>query len=183
MLINYLPHFMQDFKEIQEIMEVSQVFADDINNETQNILNNMFIFEASESGVLHYEKIFNLTSKINQKLEDRKQVIFLKYNHKLPYTYKSLIMLLNSSCGEGFYNIYISNENLTLSIKISLKKKDMIENIKNSLEEILPMNIELDISLICNVWKTLSDKTWGDLKSVSWGRIKEEEYDERNREL
>lgn len=92
-LIDYLPSFMQQFKEIQVIMDTSQPFVDNINFETEKFLKDLFILETSETGVFHYENMLNISSKLTDNLEERRYKIFLKYNETLPYTYKKLVEL------------------------------------------------------------------------------------------
>lgn len=178
-LIDYLPSFMQQFKEIQVIMDTSQPFVDNINFETEKFLKDLFILETSETGVFHYENMLNISLKLTDNLEDRRYKIFLKYNETLPYTYKKLVELLNSICGESNYEIYMSSEDLTLTLKLSLKIKNVLESVQSTLESIVPVNISLEISLIYTIWETLKPYFWEEFSNITWDNLWEEDLSEK----
>ena len=183
LLLDYLPKFMKEIKEIQVIMNVFEPFIQNINSEIENLTNCMFILETNEEGIENYEKMLGIAPKLTESLERRRYRIFLKYNEKLPYTYKNLITMLDNICGEGNYLINLSTEKFLLIVRVNLKTKDLIETVAETLERVVPINICIDVALLYKTWGDLKGYRWGDLKSVSWGKIKEEEYDERNREL
>ena len=53
-LIDLLPEFMKQFKEIQEIMKVEEKMLQGVEEQVEIILNNAFIERCDEENIKHY---------------------------------------------------------------------------------------------------------------------------------
>ncbi len=173
MLLNYLPKFLQEIEEIKTIMEISEPEVKQIYVEIENILKDLFVLDATENGVIHYEKILSIFPKFTDSLEKRKNDILAIYNRVLPFTYKTLIQKLNSMCGEENYIIDLDYDNFSLYIKLNLEKKDVYQSVRNMLEDIVPVNIFIKFVLDYNTWGKISKFRWKDIEVDTWEEIKE----------
>lgn len=175
MLLNYLPEFMQDIKEMQMIMNPNDKNIDKMHRNIDIILDNMFVKYATLSGIEQYESMLNIYPNITDSICDRKDRILAIYNEVLPFTEHTLINILNFLCGKDGYIYEISYTKLYLKIFIKLKKKQFENDIRNIVERIVPMNIFLSVSIKYNIWNDLRSISWTDASTYIWDNIKEEE--------
>ncbi len=142
-LIRYLPDFMKQFGELQEIMRVEDFQFDSIDFNMQRVLNNAFIEDADDYGIKKYETLLGIVPGIEDTLDSRKSRVLLFWNNAVPYTYRALITKLNAYCGSGNYDIDADLENY--SISISIYGKEDIADVEQFIEDALPQNIVYDI--------------------------------------
>ena len=91
-LIDYLPHFMQEYREIAVVTETEQPEIDKLWNAAEGVFSDQYIQDATENGVSRYETMFGILSKGTDTLEERKFRILTKLNQELPYTLQKLNM-------------------------------------------------------------------------------------------
>lgn len=175
-LIKYLPLFVAEYKEIQQIMNTENPEFDLLESEKNTVKNNQFINTCCESGAARYEKMLGIVPFTSDTLEDRQLRILARFNENVPYTLKSLQNMLNVLCGSGGYKLILSADNYKITIKISLKVKKQAEIVSDILERILPCNLLYSVELLFNTWWLLKKHTWGALKKYSWKYIKEEVF-------
>lgn len=145
-LIRYLPDFMKQFGEFQEIMKVEDLQFDRMDVKMQSILNNAFIEDADEYGIQKYETLLGFVPSVNDTLELRKSRVLLHWNNRTPYTYRVLILKLNSLCGVNNYNISGSQENYHLHFETHLSLFGQVKELEILLEKILPENMYYESS-------------------------------------
>jgi len=58
-VIEYLPEFIQEYREVKELVNSEQVELDELWVEQTNTLNNSFVMDADEAGVTRYENAWN----------------------------------------------------------------------------------------------------------------------------
>ncbi len=175
MLIDYLPYFMKDIIEIEKVMNISQPEVDNLQLDTENLLNDFFVIGSSEEATKHYEKILDIIPKLTDSLEKRQYDILVLYNQTLPFTLESLQQKLTAICGEDGYTLNMIYEKFILDIKLELNKKHLFFTVSNLLEWIVPVNIILNLYVNYNIWKDLCKYKWGEVKTYKWSQIKEDE--------
>lgn len=98
-LLEYLPPFMQNYKELQNIFDVEEPKLHDINIQIDKILDNQFISTCDENGILLFENLLNITPNFNDVLQTRITRVLMKFNDFPPYTFKYLINALDALYG------------------------------------------------------------------------------------
>ena len=174
MLLSYLPKFMQDVEEIQQVMYSTQPEIENINKNIENILKDFFVLDTSVEGIKHYEKIVQIIPKLTDSLEKRKYDILAIYNQILPFTLEGLKEKLNVICGEDGYTIDMIYDKFILNVRISLEKKELFLTVNNLLEMIVPVNLIINFNIDYNIWKDLNKVTWRRLNSIKWKDVKED---------
>lgn len=175
MLLDYLPPFMQDIREINKIMTVYDPEMDLLYQYVLDILNSMFVLETNEFTITLYEDMLGVVPKLTDSLQKRQADILAIYNYILPFTYENLILLLNSMCGEDGYTIDLNYKKFLLSIELSIQNAYLFDSVMQTLEKVVPMNILFELTIDYNVWSDLLDNTWSQASNYTWSNIRESE--------
>lgn len=92
----------------------------------------------------------------------------------MPYTYKALVNVLNSLCGEGQYTINLYNNEYRLKILIELTAKKLFDEVKSTVKRMIPANLILEVDLRYNQHKTLAKYTYKQLSKYTHIELREE---------
>ena len=84
-LIKELPFFMQEYKEIIEIMTTEDEEFRQLYIELCKILTNLFVITAEEDGIIRYEQMLKIYPFSDDTLEIRRARILAKINNDGPY--------------------------------------------------------------------------------------------------
>ena len=174
-LYEYLPFFVSNTKEFKELYKVLQPEVDNLFNETDNRLKDMFVLGCSEYATKRYEKIVSINPKLTDSLEKRQLDILAIYNEVPPFTYERLEEMLLSLLGNYGFKIYLDTPKYYLQIILKRDKLEFYKQINDMLERIVPVNIILDYSIDWNTWSDLSSFTWKSLSSATWKEAREDE--------
>ena len=144
-LIEYLPQFMQNFSELEELLNTANDETDLINLQVGRILDEAFIDSCTEYGIKKYESICNIFPADTDTLEERKQRVKIKWNDSVPYTFVDLIRKLNVYCGgANTYEIIPDMEDYEISILTHLTLSTTVQEVEKMLERIMPMNMHYE---------------------------------------
>lgn len=178
-LIDYLPEFMGDIKEVKVIMSVEEEFLNNRNNNLdialKNVFKDQFINTSTENGVKRYENMLKIISKASESLDVRRFRLFIRFNEKLPYTMPKLKEQLEILCGGADeYTAEIDTVGFNLTVKISLKVKRMIEEVREMLERMVPLNVCIDLDLMYNQHLTVGKFTHKFLRKYTHKGVRDE---------
>lgn len=172
-LIEYLPEFLQEFREIKIILEQEQKHAEDVNDAKESVFNNNFIETLTPEGCERWEKSLELTSR-NLTLPERRNQILGRFAEQRPYTMRTLRNQLTAICGEDGYTCEMYEDEYILKVRIKMHMDGKYNAVKTLLDRIVPANVLIDLSLLYNTWGQLAGKTWGELSGYTWRQIKED---------
>ena len=141
-LIKYLPLFVAEYEEIQEITESENPEFRLAIKKVDQAKDNQFIISADEEGISRFEKLLGIRHKEKANLEDRRKEILARWNDVSGYTYKGLILRLNQLLGVGNYEIYPRFDNYELELEYRNKA-----GFESYIREIIPANIALSTQL------------------------------------
>jgi hypothetical protein len=150
-LIRYLPDFIKQFGEFQEIMKAEDSQFDRMDLNVQRVLNNAFIEDADEYGIKKYETLLGIIPSAEDTLESRRSRVLLRWNDKVPYTYRTLILKLNTLCGVNNYDITGNQEDYYLHFSTYLSLFGQVKELEEYLEKTLPENIYYESENTLNV--------------------------------
>ena len=177
-LLEYLPEFIQEIKEMKIIMSVEENFLtgfdDNLNLSVKNVFKDQFINTATENGVKRYEDMLKIVSRESEGLDVRRFRLFVRFNEKLPYTVPKLKEQLASLCGEDGYSIMLDVVNFNLVVKIALKSKGMVDEVRAMLERMVPLNMMLDLDLMYNQHMTAGKFTHKFLQKYTHKGVRDE---------
>lgn len=141
-LIEYLPAFIAEYREMKRIMEAENPEFQLIADEGERIKNNQFIISCDSSGISKFEKLLNITPYSEDSLDSRKFRVLSRWGGGESYTWETLLQKMNSLCDtdfevRGYWNQY------ELRITTHLDQQGQIKELENILDYMIPANIEV----------------------------------------
>jgi hypothetical protein len=173
-LIDYLPDVLKEVRELKLILQSEQVEVESLWDALEKALNDQFVLDSTENGVLRWEKILKITPKATDSLDARKFRILTRLNEQLPYTMAILKQQLNALCGSDGYSIKLYNDTYTLEVKVNLTAKSNFEDVSALLHRTVPANIVIDLKLLCNQHLTLAQFTHEQLHAYTHNQLRNE---------
>lgn len=171
-LIDYLPPFVQEYREIKAIMDAEQITAETSWTDAENVLADQFVQDSTENGVARYEKILKIVPKGNYTLDERKFNILARMNEQLPYTVKQLHSSLTSLCGADGYTLNVDHNNYALTVKLALGNENSVNAVSQLLRKMLPANMMYNVMLF-NTHSILAAYTHEQLSAYTHKEVRE----------
>jgi uncharacterized protein YmfQ (DUF2313 family) len=173
-LINYLPQFMQVFREIATIMETEQFEIDRLWMEAENALADQFLLEATVNGVKRWESMLGISPKDTDTLDERRFRILTKLNQELPYTLRKLEQVLTNLCGVKGYVIELTAKEHHIKVKLAVGNHNNYSEVENILNKMIPANMTRNIELMYNTNAILSQFTHAQLSAYTHDQLRNE---------
>lgn len=148
-LNKYLPDFVSNIREFQEIDKALTPELGELNHTIQQIQQNQFIETANHEGLSYYERMLKI--KPDKDMEVRRFNILAKFNSTIPFTMRWLQNTLNSTIGKGSYLLDLNHANYTLTISIMKHKEYLITHLRQELEDKLPAHLILIINILNSI--------------------------------
>lgn len=172
-LIDYLPPFIQEYKEIKAVMDTEQDVIEQVWSGAEDVLVDQFVQDATENGISRYEKILGITSKPTYTLEERRFDILTKINEQIPYTMESVEKALTSLCGEDGYTMQLDPNDYKLHVKLDLSNEKNFNAVCEMLDNIIPANIVRNV-ILYNTNAILASHTYGELSTYTYDGLRKE---------
>ena len=172
-LINYLPPFVQRFKEISEVMETEQKELELAWSNAESTLADPYVMTATLNGIKRYEKIFGIVPKATDTLDERRFMVLSKMNEQPPYTLEALKNVLNALCGEDGYTLFMNTDDYELIVKLGVNNEKNYEAVVELLDRILPANIVRTTSMY-NTYSMLAGLTHEQLAAYTHDEIRKD---------
>lgn len=137
LILNHYPPVIKQIKDIQQIAKAEDIEFSKLNVSINEVIRNMFVFTANETGVQRFEKLLGIKPKAAQSLDDRKIYILSMMNRRKMSLSELMTMLSNYSEGITILND-IANMEMIIEINTDAGSLDMLNSI---IDEILPLNI------------------------------------------
>lgn len=145
-LNKYLPDFVSNISEFQELDKALTTELDELNHTIQQVQQNQFIETANHEGLSYYERMLKI--KPDKDIEIRRFNILAKFNSTIPFTMRWLENSLNSTIGKESYLLDLDHTNYTLMISIMKHKEHLITHLRQELEDKLPAHLILIINIL-----------------------------------
>ena len=155
-LKSYLPLFIQEYFQIQHIMNAEEPEIQGLVNELETVKDNIFVTSASEKGIERFEKMLDLKSSSNDTLQARIARVMARYTSVTTYTMGGLIERLDAICGADNYILEFNPNEYRINIAFSLRVKNVMNIIDEMMRDMIPANMECIYKLQYNTHETLS---------------------------
>lgn len=145
-LLDHLPPFIQEYLEIQEIMQTENPEFQLVEDESEIIKNNQFIQSCNLTGISKFEKLIGIVPSADDTLESRINRVLVRWNDTVPYTYKALLNKLSSLCGgSDNYDIARNLDVHKIEIITHLDLYGQVSELDHFLFYMLPASIIADV--------------------------------------
>ena len=145
-LLSYLPSFLRDYKELQEITDSEYLEIEYVNNGIRLILTNQFIKTLTVEGCERWEAILHLAPLPNDTLDMRRRKILSKFQAALPYTERTFQAKLDAIYGEGNAIMTIDYNNYAVTIDIAGEFTFELAELRKFARAIIPANMVVMLS-------------------------------------
>jgi uncharacterized protein YmfQ (DUF2313 family) len=173
-LINYLPPFIQEYREMATIMETEQFEIDRLWTEVENALADQFLLEATVNSVKRWESMLGISPKDTDTLEERRFRILTKLNQELPYTFRKLEQVLTNLCGADGFSIEVYAAEYHIEIKLAVGNHNNYSEVETLLKKMIPANMTQYIRLMYNKYERLAQFTHGRLSTYNHTQLRNE---------
>lgn len=143
-LIDYLPPFLQGYREMQAIMTAENPEFQAVSDEGQVVLDNTFILHCNEDGISKFEKVLEIYPLPNDTLESRQSRVLSKWNDVIPYTMKSFLSKLASLQGNNNIQITIYNDQYKIKVVTHLERQGQQDALAYLFKTIIPCNLVVE---------------------------------------
>lgn len=137
LILNHYPPVIRQIREIQRIAEAEDAEFFKLNISINEVLRNMFVFTADETGAERFEKLLGIKPKATQSLDDRKSYILLMLNRR-KMSLHEIIKLLSEYAEEIELCLDYEKYELTMKAGDSASNTGMLLKV---LDEIMPLQI------------------------------------------
>ena len=172
-LIDYLPPFVQNFKEVSAIMDAEQPEFETAWQNAEDALADQFIETATVNGIKRRESIFGITPKATDTLEERRFRVLSVMNDQPPYTMETLKATLNSLLGADGYTLKMNTDAYELTLKLATGNEVNYASVVEMLAKILPANIVRVVSMY-NTYQIVSEYTHGQLAQFTHDNLRKD---------
>lgn len=167
------PKIITQIPDIAQIYSINDKQAAEIEEAIEKLEGNIILDTMSEENTKDWERFLKLPVQDDDTLDDRRLRVKAKNLEKLPYTYRVVASRLNTLCPDG-YDMEINNERTHIAVKIALKSKKMIDTVEDMLDNYIPLNMTIDVSLMYNTHAMLGRYTHRQLEKYTHRQLREE---------
>ena len=140
-LLGHLPLYVQEYREIQGIMNAEEPEMQSLEDASETIKDNMFILHTNETGIKRYEDMFGLIPSKGDSLHTRQSNVLARYTNTVIYTLSGLIERLNTICGVGNYTLELIPDEYRINVGLHIRIKDLISTINSIFTDMIPANM------------------------------------------
>lgn len=141
-IIEHLPLFMQEYREIKEIMTSENPEFKLVIDESEVIKNNQFVVSCDLNGIKRFEKILGINTTEQESFQSRIARVLMRWNDMVPYTFEAFIKKMKTICGED-YTVTEKFKDYTIEIETQLDQYGGVDELEYLLQYIMPSNIEV----------------------------------------
>ena len=172
LLVN-LPEFLKALKDFQAIGKSENPEFTLAWLKAETWLKDRFISSMTEDGLSKMEEFLHIRPLDNDTEEYRRQRLFAIENKALPYTLRKLKEVLGNTSGEGNTDVLV--DGFTVIIPVKLASLRSLDFIRETAEQMIPMNMHFEIHVIYNRWRDFSKKTWEEMSAFTWDSAYQDE--------
>lgn len=176
-LTDLLPDHIKEVTEISEIISSIQIETDLLFTERYNILDNQFLEKADETGISHFEKIYNLTDNSACSLEERRFALKTLMLERRPTTLLFLKNQLAILCGENGFEFSFDSENFYILVLLELAKRSELDAVYKLLSAIIPAIFSFEVDLLYNTHSMYEQNTYEEIAVFTHADLREFIFD------
>ncbi len=159
-LRQYYPDYINEIKDINEILQVDSMELRRIYIKMQQVNNNFTVENCDDDTLSQYETILSIYPSSDETIKQRKENVYTELNRHLPYTIETLKELLNSILTEKGYRLTIDHAQQKINVIVFALDGigiSMVKTIETLLLKIPPAHLGILVTLGIEINTTPSE--------------------------
>lgn len=173
-LIDYLPPVLQQTREMQAVMEGEQPAVAGLWDAWKTVLDALFVRYANEQGLARWERMLGIRPRGTDSMEVRRVAVLARLNEQLPFTERTLRLMLDGVCGPGGYTLGIIYREYRVFVRVHLWEKRAMDEAAALLGRVVPANMVIDLGLRYNTHRMLRPRLHRMLRGTTHRALREE---------
>ena len=173
-LIDYLPPVLQQTREMQAVMEGEQPAVAGLWDAWKTVLDALFVRYAHEQGLARWERMLGIRPRGTDSMEVRRVAVLARLNEQLPFTERTLRLMLDGVCGPGGYTLEIIYREYRVFVRVHLWEKRAMDEAAALLGRVVPANMVIDLGLRYNTHRMLRPRLHRMLRGTTHRALREE---------
>ncbi|OUP67119.1 hypothetical protein B5F10_18735 [Anaerotruncus colihominis] len=173
-LIDYLPPVLQQTREMQAVMEGEQPAVAGLWDAWKTVLDALFVRYANEQGLARWERMLGIRPRGTDSMEVRRVAVLARLNEQLPFTERTLRLMLDGVCGPGGYTLEIIYSEYRVFVRVHLWEKRAMDEAAALLGRVVPANMVIDLGLRYNTHRMLRPRPHRMLRGTTHRALREE---------
>ena len=173
-LIDYLPPVLQQTREMQAVMEGEQPAVAGLWDAWKTVLDALFVRYANEQGLARWERMLGIRPRGTDGMKARRTAILARLNEQLPFTERTLRLMLDGVCGPGGYTLEIIYKEYRVFVRVRLWEKRAMDEVAALLGRVVPANMIIDLELRYNTHRMLRPRLHRMLRGTTHRALREE---------
>ena len=173
-LIDYLPPVLQQTREMQAVMEGEQPAVAGLWDAWKTVLDALFVRYANEQGLARWERMLGIRPRGTDSMEVRRVAVLARLNEQLPFTERTLRLMLDGVCGPGGYTLEIIYREYRVFVRVYLWEKRAMDEAAALLGRVVPANMVIDLGLRYNTHRMLRPRLHRMLRGTTHRALREE---------
>lgn len=174
-IMNYYPSIFKTVREYKALAEIEDFEISRLDARLIDVLDNQFVVSMNEAGCTRMEKILSIRKQDTDTLAERRFRILSVLNSQLPYSYRNIEKQIRSLCGDNNYTMSLDKENYKVIVRVALTAKKNVQAVSEMLDDTLPCNLIMEVSLLYNTYEMLQGRTYGEIARYTYQQLREEE--------
>lgn len=173
-LIDYLPPVLQQTREMQAVMEGEQPAVAGLWDAWKTVLDALFVRYANEQGLARWERMLGIRPRGTDSMEVRRVAVLARLNEQLPFTERTLRLMLDGVCGPGGYTLEIIYREYRVFVRVHLWEKRAMDEAAALLGRVVPANMVIDLGLRYNTHRMIRPRLHRMLRGTTHRALREE---------
>ena len=173
-LIDYLPPVLQQTREMPAVMEGEQPAVAGLWDAWKTVLDALFVRYANEQGLARWERMLGIRPRGTDSMEVRRVAVLARLNEQLPFTERTLRLMLDGVCGPGGYTLEIIYREYRVFVRVHLWEKRAMDEAAALLGRVVPANMVIDLGLRYNTHRMLRPRLHRMLRGTTHRALREE---------
>ena len=173
-LIDYLPPVLQQTREMQAVMEGEQPMVAGLWDAWKTVLDALFVRYTNEQGLARWERMLGIRPRGTDSVEARRAAVLARLNEQLPFTERTLRLMLDGVCGPGGYTLEIIYREYRVFVRVHLWEKRAMDEAAALLGRVVPANMVIDLGLRYNTHRMLRPRLHRMLRGTTHRALREE---------
>jgi hypothetical protein len=172
-LLFEVPEIIGQIPDIKAIYDINETQSENLETVIERMDKNIFLEQMDEETTARWETMLGINPQDNDTLDDRRFRIKASVLERRPYTETAIRRKLQTLCPEG-YEMSVDTDRQQVTIKIALKSRKMIQDVRKYIEDILPLNMVYTVMVMWNQYSTFTGLTYAEMQKRTHKQLREE---------